>query len=187
MDLDGIGTPSAGEVFGGVLGYDFLSRFPMLIDYDNLTITVYNPDNFEMPEGGKTVPFELFMQIPVIDARLVGIPGKFVVDLGNAFGLVLHDNFVKKNDLENKLDNVKQIDDKFGGIGGLLTGKTAFAALFEFGEIRISALKVILAEGGTGISGSEDLAGNIGNLILQNFKVLFDYSRQELTFYETEE
>jgi len=184
-DLGRIGRAAAdGTPFGGVLGYDFLSRFPIMIDYAGRALTVYNPDRFELPEGGEEVPFHLTMQVPTIEAELNGIHGSFLIDLGNAFGLILHDRFVQANGLEDKLDDVQDISGVLGGFGGQVAAKSAYAASFAFGGVRVQSLRVFLSGSAEGIAGSEELAGNIGNMFLEQFRLLIDYNNSRLIFYE---
>jgi len=173
--------------FGGLLGYDFLSRFPILIDYRDSSLTVYNPDRFQPPVGGIEVPFELTLQVPTVKAELDGLPGLYLVDLGNAFGLIVHSEFSRTHDLLSKLSDIQELPHEIGGVGGGLSGKSAFAASFAFGDIRISDLRVLLPDSGSGLSGSVELAGNIGNLVLSQFRVLFDYRSQRLIFYAAEQ
>jgi len=184
-DLSGIGLPGRdGLPFGGVLGYDLLSRFPLMVDYRDSTLTVFNPDSFTPPDSGHVIPFQLTMQVPTIEAELNGIPGSFIIDLGNPFSLIIHQNFVKTHQLDEKLDNIRDIGREYGGVGGAVKGKTALAAVFGFGDIRIQLLLVVLPGESEGISGSEKIAGNIGNLLLERFRVLFDYPRNRVFFYD---
>jgi hypothetical protein len=179
-------TATEYEDFGGLLGYDFLSRFPVLINYRESTLVVYNPERFEPPAGGVEVGFHLTMLVPTIRGELNGIPGDFIVDLGNPFGMIVHWKFARLNDLEKKLGDVQNDTDSFSGIGGGLGGKTAYAATFQIGDILIQSLRVILPDSSAGLAGSDQLAGNIGNLILENFNVLFDYKNSRLIFYATD-
>lgn len=174
------------ERFGGLLGYDFLSRFPIMVKYKDSMLIVYNPDNFVAPEGGIEISFHLTMLVPTVRGELNGIPGDFIVDLGNSFGLIIHKRFAKANELDRKLDDIRDNPKTLGGVGGGLTGKTAFAATFNIGDILIQSLRVILADSSVGLAGSEELAGNIGNLILENFNVLFDYKKSRLVFYDAD-
>lgn len=175
----------SGDVpFGGILGYNFLSRFPVMVDYDRKQLTVYDPSRFVAPPGGYEIPFEYTKQIPTIEAELNGIPGKYIVDLGNAFGLIIHDEFFRANDFESSLINFEDLPGLVGGIGGEVKARTALAASFKFGDIQLADIRVMLPGKAGGLAGSVELAGNIGNLILQQFRVLFDYNRQRLVFYE---
>lgn len=184
LDLSGL----AGSVqpMGGILGYDFLSRFPMLIDYQQPSVTVYNPETFVPSDSGSTVPFHLSMGIPTIRAEILGIGGDFIVDLGNPYGVILHTPFVERENLEERLDDIRGFGTGTGGIGGSVTGRSAYAASMAFGEVRLSSLRVILAGESSGMTGSAEIAGNIGNRVLEGFKVLFDYGHQRLVFFPTE-
>ncbi|MDH4156226.1 MAG: retroviral-like aspartic protease family protein [candidate division Zixibacteria bacterium] len=187
LDLSALDNPPAsGGQAGGLLGYDFLSRFPLMIDYRNSILTVFNPDGFNPPDSGVEIPFRLVMQIPTVRGELVGIAGDFIIDLGNPYGLILHRSFVDKNRLEARLDNIADNAGLFGGIGGALPGKTAYAATFKIGDVLIQSLRVVLPEQAPGISGSEELAGSIGNLVLEKFRVLFDYRHSRLILYDAD-
>ena len=50
----------------------------------------------------------------------------------------------------------------------------------------VQSLKVLIPEFSGGLAGSEELAGNIGNLLLENFSVLFDYGNSRLIFYSVD-
>lgn len=187
LDLSLLSRPGMyGEDFGGLLGYDFLSRLPVMVNYQGATLIIYNPDRFEPPKGGVEVDFHLSMLVPTVRGELNGIPGDFIVDLGNAFGLIIHQRFVELHQLDRKLDDIRDNPRTFSGIGGGLAGKTAFAATFRIGDILIQSLRVILPDSSAGLTGSGQLAGNVGNLILENFKVLFDYKNSRLIFYEAD-
>lgn len=187
MDLELIAKSSTFEnPFGGLLGYDFLSKFPVLIDYQLKTLTVYNPQTFSPSLEGVVIPFHLTMQIPTINAELNGYSGDFIVDLGNSMGLILHHGFVNKNNLLESLSDINENSTLIGGIGGALKGKNAFAASFKMGDIMIQSLRVLIPDSSQGISGSKALAGNIGNKILENFKLLFDYKNSRIILYKIE-
>ncbi len=183
LDLGQLSRGGNAAEFGGLLGYDFLSRMPILVDYAESTLTIFNPDSFEADTGGIEIPFHLTMQVPTVTAEINGIGGEFVVDLGNAFGLVLHRDFVTRNQLEQKLDDLRDIKELFGGIGGAISGRSAYAAAFRIGDILLQSIRVLLPDSAAGMAGSEELAGNIGNLVLENFEVLFDYRGSRLIFY----
>lgn len=185
MDLSQVAS-SVGfdSAFGGILGYDFLSRFPTMIDYSVRSLTVYNPLSFEPPPGGVEIDFYLTLQVPTISGRLDGLEGDFIVDLGNAYGLIVHHGFARRHQLARRFHDVREIRSGFGGVGGTLGGKTAVAAKFEIGRILTDSLRVFLPDSSTGISGSEQLAGNIGNSFLQDYRVLFDYDGSRLILYD---
>jgi hypothetical protein len=184
LDLSALGINRSGDgVFGGILGHDFLSRFPVMISYADSSLTLYNPDSYTQPAGGKEVGFRVTMNVPTIRAELDGIPGDFIVDLGNALGLVVHSEFAQSHRLKNGLTDFGDQDREYGGIGGGISGRTAQATSFSFGDISIASPEVFILDSGAGIAGSTELAGNIGKAILEDFRVLFDYASQRIVFY----
>ena len=183
MNLGNLKRRSDEPAFGGLLGYDFLSRFPVMIDYGQSILIVYNPETYHPEPGGTEIPFQLTMQVPTIRGEINGIEGDFIVDLGNSFGLILHSAFVSGNQLEEKLDDIRDTRGAFGGIGGAVTGRSAYAATFKFGDILLQSIRVLLPDSAMGMVGSEELAGNIGNLVLENFRVVLDYKNSRLLLY----
>ncbi|MFH1374716.1 MAG: aspartyl protease family protein [bacterium] len=187
IDLSLLNRPGTDrEAFGGLLGYDFLSRFPVLVSYRDSMLTVFNPQQFAAPEGGVEIGFHLTMLVPTIRGELNGIPGDFLVDLGNTLGLIIHRDFAHKHQLDEKLDDVRDNPTTLSGIGGRLSGQTAYAAVFKMGDILLQSLRVILPDSSAGLSGSNELAGNIGNMVLENFDLLLDYRQARLILYRAD-
>lgn len=166
----------------GILGYDFLSRFPFRIDYEKEQLILYNPAKFKAPTNGTKIPFELSMFIPMVHGELNGIAGDFIVDLGNAFGVVAHSHFAEVNHLRELLRDVRPVDRQLGGIGGLLDAETGVADSLKIGALRATGVELLLPGESTGVSGSEAIAGNIGNRFLEQYRVIFDYATNEMIF-----
>jgi len=184
FDIGFIESSNDDILLGGILGYDFLSRFPIMIDYGNRQVVVYNPDTFVFPIDGSVVPFRLISQVPTIEATLVGIKGDFLIDLGNSAGLLINNEFAKINNMENYLDDIRTQPRGLYGVGGIVNVRSAYAAEFAFGDVRINSIRVLLMEEGEGLANSGSIAGNIGSLVLQQFKILFDYASSQVGFYE---
>ena len=174
------------NLFGGIVGYDFLSRFPMLINFEASTVTVFNPETYEPPPGGSEIAFHLTLLVPTVHGEIVGVGGDFIVDLGNALGLVLHHDFVTEHRLGEKLEAVGDNEIGLGGLGGVLAGRKALAGSFRMGDVVIDSLVVVMPDSAMGIAGSQELAGNIGIRVLENYRVLLDYRNSRLILYDTE-
>jgi len=175
-------APDSGA-FGGILGYDFLARFPIEIDFQKETLTLYDPARYSLQPGGVEVPFHLTMQIPTVAGELVGKPGRFLVDLGNPFELILHKGFAADEALLSRLEDIQELPEAIGGIGGLSPGRSARATVFKLGDAEIAGVNVLLADSEEGIAGSRQIAGNVGNLLLERFRVHLDYQSSRLILY----
>ena len=183
MDLAMVGRAIGGDSFGGVLGFDFLSRFPIKIDYEAQALTVYRPSSFTAPEGLFEVPFRMTMNIPTVTATTDGISGDFIVDLGNAYGIVLHEDFYDNSELAERLVVDTTRKGILGGVGGAVANQVAVAESFAVGDLSVGPVDVIITGGGSGLTGSSEIAGNIGNRFWRQYGILLDYAGSRLWIY----
>jgi hypothetical protein len=163
----------------GVLGYDFISRFVVEIDYDQGTITLHDPKTFKYSGKGTGVPLSMAGGIPVVKARLDGrYEGLFRIDVGSGSTVDLHSPFVKQHGLREKAK--KTIAVMGGGFGGTFTSDVVRMKSFEIGPYRWTDPLVILSGARTGGLASEEYAGNMGNEIFERFKISLDYDHRML-------
>lgn len=177
MAVKGVRNRSYEPEIVGILGYDFLSRFVVKIDYARQTISFYDPVSFSYKGDGVIVNAPLkynTFSLPVVlnhkDA------GRFSLDTG-AFHSKIYWQFAQKHDLLGK----KGIKRAVSGLNGAFLEKDVrFASLKVAGiEIKDVYLSIPL-EPGKGMDSSGELAGNLGNSILKHFVVYLDYDRQQV-------
>ncbi|MBD3403107.1 hypothetical protein GF420_09455 [candidate division GN15 bacterium] len=186
MNITELLQPMHEQTISGLLGYDFLSRFPIKVDYGRQRLIVYRPDAAYPTDNGIAVPFTLTMKVPTVHGQVAGFPGDFLVDLGNVFGVVLHPHFVEETDVADHLSNRRQLSGTMGGVGGQTGAATATVDRLELGPLVVDDVPVVLPEAGDGLVGSRELAGNIGNAVLKRYAVLFDYVQNVIIFYPDE-
>jgi hypothetical protein len=163
----------------GVLGYDFISRFVMEIDYDTGSLTLHDPKTFKYAGKGTGVPITLAGSIPVVRATIDGTyQGEFRLDVGSGSTVDLHSPYVKKHGLREKLG--KTIPIMGGGFGGTFTSHLGRMKSMAIGPYAWKAPLVVLSGAERGGLASEDYAGNIGNEIFERFKCTFDYEHRML-------
>jgi predicted aspartyl protease len=174
----------ADEPFGGLLGYDFLSRFPVLVDFANKSLTVYNPRTFKSAEGGAEVPFFLTGRVPTVRAILDGVPGDFIIDLGNSGKSLVHSESRLAKELGGRLRDVTEGNSgAVFGIGGKVASRRAVVSEFVLGGISWRDVSVDVTASSSGVGGSTELAGNIGVKTLRGYRVLFDYPGSRIILY----
>jgi predicted aspartyl protease/tetratricopeptide (TPR) repeat protein len=83
-------TATIGQRPSGLIGTDILSRFLLTIDFQDRKITLGDPRNARVPDGGIIVPtFPVFASTGlVINGILDNKPLNFLVDTGAAFNLL---------------------------------------------------------------------------------------------------
>jgi len=173
--------------FGGLLGYDFFMRFPMLFDFQKQELTVFNPAKFALPENGVTHPFHLCMMIPTVTAEINGTTGDFLIDLGNSFGLIIHKKFGEQLTRLSTIDTGRVIERNLTGVGQSVSGREIRLESLQINAHKIMIPEAILAESSYGLTGSWEIAGNIGTKVLEQFRVLIDYPNSRIVFYDLEE
>jgi hypothetical protein len=87
-------SPREGHRMDGILGYDFIARYVLAIDYERSELRIYDRDRFHYNGSGTSVPVTLIDRFPIIDAAITlgerdTLRGRFVVDVGSGAALTL--------------------------------------------------------------------------------------------------
>jgi hypothetical protein len=174
-----------GMPLGGLLGYDFLSRFVTDIDYETKTLTIH-PRTFDTSHlGGTTVPLVMQGEQPYCGGSItVGgrtIPAWFILDVGAADTITFTTPFVAANHLIELAGDKERTIRKFDApeieafnptnIRGLIDAVTIGGIVMPHVLVNLSAAK-------SGAYTSPAFSGNIGETILSRFAhVILDYRR----------
>ncbi|HEV2834508.1 MAG TPA: retropepsin-like aspartic protease [Pyrinomonadaceae bacterium] len=166
----------------GILGYDFISRFVMEIDYLNQTLTLYDAKTYQYQGPGKRVPISIdgtpFVRAEVKTNGHDPVAGRFEIDTGYDGAITLYQPFVKAH--PELTPPAQSQHDKRQGVGQTSDSVKAPVELFRLGEFSFPDVAANFTVGEEGVGGSQQVAGLIGNELLSKFKVIFDYSRQEM-------
>ena len=164
----------------GILGADFLSRFAVRLDYDARTVTFFDPASFQYAGSGAALPMELYDGIPVLDVTLNGkCAGKFIVDVGNAFHFTVHGTLVRSCGMMGTLSR-REVEVAGGGAGGGFVGTLCRLDSLRIGPYAWADPVAALTLHTQGLLGSHDVAGNIGNTVLERFHTTIDYANHVL-------
>lgn len=167
------------QPLAGVIGYDVLSRFVVTLDYDARTVELRDPATFRAEGRGAPLTLVLRGPVPAVEATLDGrYRGLFRLDIGSSSTVDLHGPFVARHRLAKRLR------------GGMAVAGAGFGGTFEsrLGRMKRMAIgphawrdpMVQLSFATEGAFASEDFAGNIGNRLLERFRVTFDYEGRRL-------
>jgi hypothetical protein len=165
----------------GIIELPILERLIVKIDYERKLLKLTLPSVDEPRNAGTTMHFERIRSVPLIDATLDGISGKFGVDTGARLSLLLYGPFVDKNDLRSEYH--PEVSGITGcGLGGPIRSQIARRKLFAIGNLQIHDPIVRLSLQTSGGLTASDTAELIGPDILRQFNITFDYGRQSITF-----
>ncbi|HJT18633.1 MAG TPA: aspartyl protease family protein [Thermoanaerobaculia bacterium] len=175
-----------GMPLGGILGFDFLSRFVVDIDYVHKTLTLH-PRGFDTSRMHVTTSVPLTMQgeqpyfSGSIAVRGETIPAWFILDVGAADTITFTTPYIAAHDLLQRAGDPKQTVHKYAApdveafnpinIRGLIDGVT-------MGSITLPHVFVNLSAAKSGAYTSPAFDGNIGETILSRFAhAVLDYGR----------
>lgn len=161
----------------GILGYDFLSRFVTLIDYEMALISFFEPDSFESPPGAAGMEAPLIHNVFSVEADLDSIcRGTFLIDTG-ASNSMLQKSFAEEHGLS---DGREGKDIVILGAGGEEYAFLTRFDSFEIGGFSVEDPVFAISETDSGIAAFKGISGIIGNDILHRFDLILDYKRQRI-------
>jgi hypothetical protein len=179
LNVNAVLAPYFWRDCAGVIGFDFINRFVDEIDFDARLLTLRDPKTFQYAGQGTAIPMTLAGHTPVVTMKLDdGITGDFRVDVGSGSTVDLHTPFVKRHDLMAR--SGRGVDVTGGGFGGTFTTHVVRMKKLEIGPYSWTDPLVSLSQATVGAFTSEDYAGNIGNRLLERFKVTLDYERRQM-------
>jgi len=174
-----------GHRMDGILGYDFISRFVLAIDYVKQELRLYDPDSFQYAGPGTTVPITFFSNHPHIDTELrladgATIPGRMIVDVGSAASLSLAKPLVDQYHLRDRIGPTVRRRGG-GGVGGATWSDMGRIAGLRIGNLEIAKPTTTLFGDSAGVFTTPGTwVGNIGGEVLRRFTLFLDYKHNRL-------
>jgi hypothetical protein len=173
----GLAAKSYEPVMVGILGYDFLSRFVVEIDYDLGQVTFHDPDSFVYKGSGTTLDAPLKYRtftLPVtVDGRFESL---WSLDLGS-YHSSIHYPFAEKHGLLSRagVEIVSQ------GMTSLSREKNIQFSCLQIDRFRLDRpLLAIPLEKGVGATALGEVGGNLGNSTLRHFHLFLNYPEQKV-------
>lgn len=166
----------AGVDVVGILGYDFLSRFVVRIDYANELISFYDPITFEYDGDGVTVSEPLEERFFVVPMTVDGVyGGNWTLDIG-AGGTSFYYPFALKNGIVDR----RGVEIRSGGAGGYHPAKIMRFETIEIAGFTLHDPLISTPLQPGGAFGNAERTGNLGNSVLRHFILYIDYERQRV-------
>jgi predicted aspartyl protease len=164
----------------GILGLELLERLAVRLDYRNHTLTFWPRESYKRAGKANALPITFADDIPLLRAQLNGIPGDFALDTGNTGSLLVQHVWADHHGLGDEMK--RGIPIVAFGTGGASQSWASRLSVFELAGSSFHHILAVYAEDEQGALSSRTEAGNIGNGILQNFALDFDYSHERIWF-----
>jgi hypothetical protein len=164
----------------GILGLELLERLAVRLDYRNHTLTFWPPESYKHAGAANAVPITFTDDIPLLPAQLNGIPGDFALDTGNTGSLLVQHVWADHHGFGNEMK--RGIPVVAFGSGGASQSWANRLSDFELAGSSFHHFVAVYAEDDQGALSSRTEAGNVGNGILENFAIEFDYAHERIWF-----
>lgn len=177
-----------GVPLGGLLGYDFISRFVVVVDYARNRLEFSDPKTFHYQGTGAAIPLLMQSSEPYLDESITEkgrrIPALFVLDAGAFDTINLTSGFVKAHNLVELAGDPNAKPKTRPGTEKEFFGATMIRGLID--EVHLGPFtfyRVIggLSVGTHGAYASNAFSGTIGQGIYSRFnRMILDYSRDRV-------
>jgi len=165
--------------FDGVIGYDFLKRFPIEINYDQMQINIYrNHDELpkEIAQNWEHLNIEIEAGLPVLSTKI-----QITKDKATTANLVLDTGYTDPLSLNLSTSDKLIVPGKsytasLKGMTGREVSKVAINKSITLGKHIIREFPSFYSEASNIRTGN----GVLGNKILSKFNLLFDYENDSL-------
>lgn len=191
MDERGL-EKALGMKFGGILGYDFISRFVVEIDYTRHEINLHDPKIWSYSGNGYVVPVTFDVGIPFANAMISvrnkqAIPAYFVLDFGAFETMTLTSPFVKANDLIAAAGTNSAVNRPAGLENQWFAQNNVRGRIDQLtlGNLVVKSFPANFSVNSKGAYASPQFSGTVGEGIYQRYHVYLDYARDRIIFEPT--
>jgi hypothetical protein len=183
IDLDRI-EGLTGRRLDGILGFDFISRFVVEIDYAGRSIHLHDRKDWAYAGKGSVCQLSFESSLPHTDGELhlpgrEPIVGKFMIDTGANSSVAVARPFHEAHGLIESLETSVEFGGGFG-VGGRSKSIVGRVPEFRIGGLSFPQLPVGFSADERGAHADPNVAGLIGGHILERCRVFFDYERARM-------
>ena len=169
-----------GEKVDGIVGYSFLSRYIVKIDYDSLRVYIYSKGSFKYPKGGHLLK-PVIASLPIQAAQVrdaENINSRFYFDTGAGLCMLLSSDFVSDSSLLDP--RKKTFATQAEGLGGKANMRLTTLKEVRLGPYRFRKVPTYIFDDDYNVTSYPNLGGLLGNDILRRFNVTLNYDRREI-------
>jgi predicted aspartyl protease len=166
----------------GIIGSGLFRQYVVEIDFARKQLALYWPSNFTYAGKGEVISlrFRRSSNTPLVAGTINAtngtvIRGEFEIDTGCDSGVCLGHEFIEANHLLD--DSETRAGGKFG-VGGRAQTRSGHLPQLQLGSTKIDKPQTDFFIEGSPVD--PGLAGHIGIGVLNQFKVIFDYSRKQM-------
>lgn len=173
-------TSTYGVRIDGIMGYAFLRRFIVTLNYDQHMLEVYSNGTYSYPGGGyflkprfSTLPFQA---VTTKDEKK--ITAKYYLDTGAGLCMLFSRSFIKDSGLLSP--KRKLLPTQAEGLGGKKSMEITFIKELRLGPYRFRKVPVYIFDDDNNVTSYPTLGGLLGNDIMRRFNIVLNYAEQTI-------
>lgn len=173
-------TSVYGVKIDGIVGYSFLSRYIVKVNYDNNMLEVYTQGKIKYPRAGITIR-PVINGIPSFGASVIDSNtsnSHFYFDTGAGLCLLMSEAFEKDSSILPK--GKKIILTQAEGLGGKTPMKLTTVKEIRIGKYKFKKVPAHIFNDEFNVTAYPALGGLIGNDLLRRFNLIINYGEHEL-------
>jgi len=162
----------------GAIGFELLSRFAARFEYSTHTLTL----RASIPPSwakGVAAPLSFETTNIEIPGSIEGFRGPIVIDTGNIGEPFVNAPFAARHHLWTYYHAAKPKAGG-GGVGGAVQSAPISICDLRVGSIMLHNVYATLTRATSGFEAHPDIAANIGESVLRNFDLTFDYAHRKM-------
>jgi len=176
--------PMLGQKIDGILGYEFLSRFVVEIDWKHRAMKLYDRTSYKHAGTGARIPIALTGSTPQAEAEITvparpPIKGTFTIDTGCVCSVQMSAPFVDANKLLDAVPEAR-VAGIGAGAGGMTHDLTAEIPKLALGSIVIDKPRAEFSRDTVGAGADPESAGLIGSNVFRDFVLVLDYRHKQM-------
>lgn len=169
-----------GEHIDGIIGYGFLSRYIVEINFDSLWMDVFTPGKFEYPSKGQLI-YPVLTTIPFVNLQVKDhrrLDNYFYFDTGAGLCFLMSERYVKDSSVLMK--RRKPVSAQAEGMLGRLRMRQTIVKEIKLGQYKFRRIPTYLYDDTYNVTAYPFSGGLIGNEILRRFNVILNYGKRHI-------
>ena len=168
----------------GIIGFSFLSRYIVKLDYDSLKMEVFSQGEYKYRRGGFTIK-PIMTSIPIQTLKFKDsrkFQNKFYFDTGAGLCFLLSDEYIRDSSVMSK-NKPAPLVTQAEGLGGKMEMKLTTVKEIQVGPYHFKNVPTYIFDDKFNVTSYPFLGGLIGNDILRRFNVTLNYQKREINLF----
>lgn len=173
-------TSVYGEKIDGIIGYSFLRKFIVKINFDSLQIEVLNPGQIKYPRQG-TLLRPAFTSLPIQNLHIKDgrkIDFNFYFDTGAGLCFLMSEAFATDSAVLGR--KRKLITTQAEGMGGKLQMRLTVVKMVQVGNYKFRNVPTYIFRDDFNVTSYPYVGGLLGNDLLRRFNLVVNYPQREI-------